>query len=350
MIKERLAHKWQLTGPVFPQTTLVIGWLLDYLEVQTLRYKLFFCAGRIYKADEQINMEKQTVATKLDPTELGANDTKDASNTNEGASELVRAETSGHIRVLKLNAPHRRNCLSLAMLGALQDAFDAAGNDANIRAIVLGAEGPVFCAGHDLKELTSHRAGADKGRAHFVEVMGKCAEVMQTIVRGPKPVIAAVQGTATAAGCQLVASTDLAVTVDHAKFCTPGVNIGLFCSTPMVALSRNVSRKRAMEMLLLGEMINAEDAAEYGLVNRVVKPEEMFAEAMAMAQKIAEKSPVTVAIGKQAFYNQLELGLSDAYDYAADVMVANMLERDAEEGIGAFIEKRAPVWGKGEQS
>ena len=258
--------------------------------------------------------------------------------------DLVDFEIHGKVAIVTLNNPRSRNCLSLAMMDCLQRRLDGLSKDPGICAIVLSAEGPAFCAGHDLKELTAHRSDDDKGRGHYAEVMGNCAALMQTIVRSPKPVIAAVRATATAAGCQLVASCDLAVASDQAKFCTPGVNIGLFCSTPMVALSRNISRKQAMEMLLLGEMVLAEDAKQFGLVNRVVPMGEVLDEARSMAEQIAKKSPVTVAIGKEAFYRQLELGLGEAYDYAADVMVANMLEPDAEEGIRAFIEKRPPVW------
>jgi len=194
------------------------------------------------------------------------------------------------------------------------------------------------------KELTAHRADADGGHAFYDETMRACSDLMQAIVSSPKPVIAAVQGVATAAGCQLVATCDLAVAASTATFATPGVNIGLFCSTPMVALSRNVSRKRAMEMLLLGEMLSAEDAASYGLVNRVVPPERVLDEAIAMARIIATKSPMTVAIGKEAFYRQIEQPLGEAYAYAASVMVENMMARDAAEGIGAFLEKRKPDW------
>ena len=204
--------------------------------------------------------------------------------------------------------------------------------------------GQGYCAGHDLKEMTARRQDEDRGRAFYEEVMHACAAMMQGIVKSPKPFIAAVHGTATAAGCQLVATCDLAVASQEAKFATPGVNIGLFCSTPMIALSRNVSRKQAMEMLLLGEMLDAEDAKAHGLVNRVVEPERVLEAAVAMGRQIAEKSPLTVAIGKEAFYRQLELPLSEAYDYAAGVMVKNMLTRDAEEGIGAFVEKRKPIW------
>jgi len=263
---------------------------------------------------------------------------------DSGSTGLVNAEQRDSVAILMLNDPERRNCLSLNMLARLQEEIDLASDNKAIHAVLLAANGPDFCAGHDLKELTAHREDEDGGRAHYVEVLGKCESVMQSIVHSPKPVIAAVSGTATAAGCQLVASCDLAVAGEAAKFCTPGVNIGLFCSTPMVALSRNVSRKQAMEMLLLGEMMEAETARQYGLVNRVVAEEHVFDEAFAIALQIAKKSPVTVAIGKEAFYRQLELGLSDAYDFASDVMVRNMLEADAEEGICAFIDKRPPVW------
>ncbi len=248
------------------------------------------------------------------------------------------------VAVVTLDRPAARNALSLAMLEALGAAMRDLGQDADVRAIVLSANGPAFCAGHDLKELTARRADADGGRAFYALTMRLCADVMQGIVKCPKPVIAAVHATATAAGCQLVATCDLAVASRRAKFCTPGVNIGLFCSTPMVALSRNVPRKRAMEMLLLGELLSAEDAADYGLVNRVVADGTAMDGALAFARQIAAKSPATVAVGKEAFYHQIEATLADAYDYAADVMVQNMMFEDAKEGIGAFIDKRKPDW------
>ncbi len=248
------------------------------------------------------------------------------------------------VAVLCLDRPDQRNSLSVALMASLRGELATLGNDPAISVIVLAAEGPVFCAGHDLKELTAHRSDPDGGGIFFAETMARCCELMQAIVGCPKPVIAAVQGLATAAGCQLVATCDLAVAEDDSRFATPGVNIGLFCSTPMVALSRNVPRKRAMEMLLLGEMMGAQEAAEYGLVNRVVAKGESFAAAMEMARTIASKSPLTVAIGKHAFYAQIEMPLADAYDYAAKVMVENMLKADAAEGIGAFLEKRTPVW------
>ncbi|MBO0741947.1 MAG: enoyl-CoA hydratase [Hyphomicrobiaceae bacterium] len=262
-----------------------------------------------------------------------------------GGGLKVERRASGLL--LTLARPEQRNSLSEAMLAALQAAIDDAAEDASVRSVVIAAKGKAFCAGHDLKELTAHRRDADGGRAYFELLMRQCAKLMRSIVRCPKPVIAAVQGTAQAAGCQLVATCDLAVAAEEATFCTPGVNIGLFCSTPMVALARNVSRKRAMEMLLLGELLPARQAADYGLVNRVVPANRVLGEALALAQAIASKPAVTLAIGKEAFYRQIEMGLGEAYDYAAGVMVQNMMHAESEEGIGAFIEKRTPVWPKG---
>ncbi len=270
--------------------------------------------------------------------------TSAAAKAKGSANVLLLDRPRAGVAVLKLDRPETRNSLSLAMIEALHVAIGDLAKDPSIAAIVLTGSGSVFSAGHDLKELTSHRADADRGIAFFEETMTRCSAMMQAIVACPKPVIAAVQGTATAAGCQLVATCDLAVAAESAKFATPGVNIGLFCSTPMVALSRNVSRKRAMEMLLLGEMISAKDAAEYGLVNRVVPDREVVETAVGLAAKIAAKSPVTVAIGKAAFYAQAEMGLSEAYAYASRVMVENMMARDAQEGISAFLEKRKPEW------
>jgi enoyl-CoA hydratase/carnithine racemase len=252
----------------------------------------------------------------------------------------------GAVLVVTMARPEKRNALSESMLRVLQSAFDAAARDDGVRAIVVTAKGPAFCAGHDLKEITAHRADPDQGRAYTDALMRACARLMRSIVTHPKPVIAAVQGIASAAGCQLVASCDLAVAADTAEFCTPGVNIGLFCSTPMVALSRNVPRKRAMEMLLLGEMLPAAAAAEYGLINKAVPAADVMSEALAYARRIASKPPVTVATGKEAFYRQIEMPLSEAYAYAAAVMVENMMHAESKEGIGAFIEKRAPDWSK----
>jgi enoyl-CoA hydratase/carnithine racemase len=257
---------------------------------------------------------------------------------------LVLRETNDAIAILTLNRAEARNSLSAAMIVALGEAFDAIGRDRAIRAVVLAANGPAFSAGHDLKEFAQRRSDPDHGRAFFMQVMTACSEVMQQIVRLPQPVIAAVHATATAAGCQLVASCDLAVASAAARFATPGVNIGLFCSTPMVALSRNVSRKHAMEMLLTGDLISAEDAARIGLVNRVVAAGSEREEALALARKIAAKSTHVVKIGKEAFYRQAELDLAAAYAYASNIMVENMLARDAEEGIAAFVEKRPPTW------
>ena len=255
---------------------------------------------------------------------------------------LLREDFSG-IAVLTLNRPQARNALSEAMLAALSDAFAAISRDRSVRAVVLAANGPAFCAGHDLKELTARRADPDRGRAYFTQIVESCSAMMQAIVRLPQPVIAAVHATATAAGCQLVASCDLAVAAARASFATPGVQIGLFCSTPMVALSRNVSPKHAMEMLLTGDMISAEDASRIGLVNRVVA-DGAREEALALARKIAAKSALTVKIGKEAFYRQLDMGLADAYAHATKVMIENMLVRDAAEGMSAFVEKRPAVW------
>lgn len=257
---------------------------------------------------------------------------------------LLRDLDSDGVLRLTLNDPSRRNALSEAMLTTLGKAFAEVAADPEVRVLVLAANGPAFCAGHDLKEMTAGRANPDRGRAYFKKVMTMCSGVMQGIVNCPKPVIAEVTGVATAAGCQLVASCDLAIAADTAQFSTPGVHIGLFCSTPMVALSRNVSDKHAMEMLLTGDMTPAPRAAEIGLINRAVAPEALHDATMELARKIASKSSMTLATGKRAYYAQRDMRLSDAYDYASGVMVENMLARDAEEGIGAFIQKRAPQW------
>ncbi|MHC5112601.1 MAG: enoyl-CoA hydratase [Planctomycetota bacterium] len=256
---------------------------------------------------------------------------------------LTEIEANGILR-LTLNDAGRRNALSEAMLTRLHDVLAEVSTEKGTRVVVLAANGPAFCAGHDLKELTAGRTAPDRGRAYFTKIMALCSGVMQSVVTCPKPVIAEVAGVATAAGCQLVASCDLAVAAETARFSTPGVNIGLFCSTPMVALSRNAANKHAMEMLLTGDMVSAARAAEIGLVNRVVPAEDLRDATMELAGKIAGKSSLTLAIGKRAFYEQRELALPQAYEYASKVMVENMLTRDAEEGIGAFIEKRAPKW------
>jgi enoyl-CoA hydratase/carnithine racemase len=259
-------------------------------------------------------------------------------------SSILSRETLGSIALLTLNRPAARNSLSEAMIAALHAALNEIGDDNSIRALVIAANGPAFSAGHDMKELTAHRSDPDRGRAYFAQIMNACSAMMQAVVHLPKPVIAAVQGMATAAGCQLVASCDLAVGSEAASFATPGVDIGLFCSTPMVALSRNVPRKQAMEMLLTGEPIPAARARDIGLVNHVVPVGTERDAAIALAQKVALKSAYTVKLGKTAFYRQAEMSLAEAYRYAAEVMTENMMARDAEEGIGAFIEKREPKW------
>jgi enoyl-CoA hydratase/carnithine racemase len=260
------------------------------------------------------------------------------------STDLLLHEDQGPVRVLTLNRPGARNSLSLALIAALNETITEAGRSDAVRAVVLTGAGPAFSSGHDLKELTARRKDADRGRAFYAETMRACSDMMLSIVTCPKPVIAAVNGIATAAGCQLVASCDLAVASVDARFATPGVNIGLFCSTPMVALSRNVSRKGAMEMLLLGEMVEASDALRLGLVNRVVEADRVVNEAVEFGRKIATKPSRTLKIGKEAFYKQLDMPLEDAYRYTANVMVENMLDAEAEEGIGAFLEKREPKW------
>jgi enoyl-CoA hydratase/carnithine racemase len=257
---------------------------------------------------------------------------------------LLLTAREGAVLILTLNRPEARNALSEGLMAALHVALDDAGRDPTVRVAIIAANGPAFCAGHDLKEMRPHWADGDRGRHYYERLMKQCSRLMQSIVRCPKPVIAEVQGIATAAGCQLVASCDLAVAAEGARFATPGVNIGLFCSTPMVALSRNVARKEAMEMLLTGDTIDTARAHAIGLVNRVVPAATLRAETLKLAQHIATKSRATIAIGKEAFYRQLEMPLAAAYDFASEVMTRNMLEADAEEGISAFIDKREPTW------
>ncbi len=259
-------------------------------------------------------------------------------------ASIVLREDHGGIATLVLNRPEARNSLSQGLIDTLSAALIEVAKDKSVRAVIIAANGPAFCAGHDMKEMTARRADADKGRAFFNHMFNTCAAMMQSIVRLPQPVIAAVQGPASAAGCQLVASCDLVVASSEARFATPGVNIGLFCSTPMVALSRNVSNKHAMEMLLTGEHADAQRAYEIGLINRVVDAGRERHEAIELANKITSKSAYVLKIGKEAFYKQRELGLAEAYRYTAEVMTENMLARDAVEGIGAFVEKRDPKW------
>ena len=265
-----------------------------------------------------------------------------AKNDIEG-SYLLEDVLNG-VATLTLNRPDARNCLSLDMISALHNAVDRLAVTPTVKVIIITANGPVFCAGHDLKQMTGARGDSDRGRAYFTTTLTACSAMMQAIIRCQKPVIAAVQGTATAAGCQLVATCDLAVASETAKFATPGVHIGLFCSTPMVALSRNIARKHAMEMLLTGDAVSAERALTWGLINKVTSPETLMDTAQHMASLITGKPISTVKIGKEAFYRQLEMPLSDAYNFAAQTMVENMLIRDAEEGIEAFLDKREPQW------
>jgi enoyl-CoA hydratase/carnithine racemase len=257
---------------------------------------------------------------------------------------VLLRQDDGPVAVLTLNRPAARNSLSEALLASLSTMFEAIKAENNVRAVVLAAEGPAFCAGHDLKELNSRRTDSDGGRAYFRHIINTCSAMMQQIVNLPQPVIAAVQGVASAAGSQLVATCDLAIASEKAGFATPGVDIGLFCSTPMVALSRNVPRKHAMQMLLTGETVPAELAAAMGLINEVVPAGQERARAIEIAHKIASKSSHVIGIGKATFYRQLELPLAEAYRYASEVMTENMMARDAEEGICAFIEKRDPTW------
>lgn len=257
---------------------------------------------------------------------------------------LLERNDTGAVAHLRMNAPDKLNALSDAMLAALQGEFDALAEDRSIRAIILSGEGKAFCAGHDLKEITAGRQAEDGGKAYFKDLFDRCARMMTSIQRLPQPVIAQVHGIATAAGCQLVASCDMAVAAEGTRFGVNGVNIGLFCSTPMVALTRNIPRKQAFEMLTTGQFIPATRAEALGLVNRVVPPESLAQETAALAGMVAEKLGAAVKIGKQAFYTQIGMPIDQAYDYTGEVMVQNMLYRDTAEGISAFLEKRPPDW------
>jgi len=257
---------------------------------------------------------------------------------------LLKDKIDNGILRLTLNNPKNQNTLSELMMDSLKKAFSDAATDQSIRVIILAANGAIFCAGHDLKEITEARKSQDSGTDYFKQLFDSCSELMQMIVSNPKPVIAEVDGIATAAGCQLVASCDLAIATNDSKFATPGVNIGLFCSTPMVALSRNVAKKHAMEMLLTGDMIDSKNAKAIGLINNHVSKDLLMEKTLSIANKIASKSAMTVKMGKQAFYIQSELELSEAYKYTSKIMVENMLKEDAKEGIDAFINKRNPKW------
>ena len=257
---------------------------------------------------------------------------------------ILERRGTGAIAHLQMNAPERLNALSDEMLAALQSEFDELRETAAVRAIVISGAGKAFCAGHDLKQMTAGRQNEDGGKAYFKDLFDRCATMMQSIRALPQPVIAQVHGIATAAGCQLVASCDLAVAAEGTRFGVNGVNIGLFCSTPMVALSRNIPRKKAFEMLTTGEFIEAEHAEKLGLINRVVSPDMLEIEAAKLAETIAAKLGAAVKIGKSAFYEQIDMPLSQAYEYTGDVMVENMLNRDTEEGIAALLDKRPPNW------
>jgi len=256
---------------------------------------------------------------------------------------LERNDTNG-VAHLNMNAPERLNALSDEMLAALQSQFDAIKEDASVRAVILSGSGKAFCAGHNLKEMTAERQAEDGGKAYFKDLFDRCATMMMSIQKLPQPVIAQVHGIATAAGCQLVATCDMAVAAEGTKFGVNGVNIGLFCSTPMVALSRNIPRKNAFEMLTTGKFIETEEAARLGLINRAVPHDQLESATRELAHTVASKLTAAVKVGKQAFYQQMELNVAEAYDYAGDVMVQNMLFRDTEEGIAAFLDKRPPSW------
>ena len=262
----------------------------------------------------------------------------------ENSNILITDKSSGGILRLVLNDLQHKNALSEIMINSLIDEINLASSDKSVKVIVIAAIGNVFCSGHDLKEITSARVNQDGGEKNFKELFTSCSNLMQLIINTPKPIIAEVNGVATAAGCQLVASCDLALASEDSRFATPGVNLGLFCSTPMVALSRNVSKKDAMAMLLTGDMISADKAKEIGLINDIYSTDDVTNQTMKLAQKIATKSSLTLATGKKAFYAQAEMNLSNAYEYTSKVMTDNLMRDDAKEGINAFIEKRDPDW------
>lgn len=260
------------------------------------------------------------------------------------AHPLVLRRDDDAVARLTMNQPASRNSLSMAMLEALRSELADIAADRTVRAVVLDGEGPAFCAGHDLKEMQAHRNDPDRGAAFYEALLDSCAQVMLAINALPQPVIAVVEGIATAAGCQLVAACDLAVAGEKARFCTPGVNLGLFCSTPGVAIARNLNPKAAMEMLLLGEMADAQTALRFGLVNRIVPAGEATTAALEMASQLAGRSAYSLSLGKQTYYAQAGLPLAEAYRVAGKAMAENMLAADAAEGIDAFLTKRPPVW------
>ena len=257
---------------------------------------------------------------------------------------LVKSELINKILHLTLNNQTDQNTLSEQMIGELDNKFKEASNDNKVKVIILSSTGKVFCAGHNLKDLNAKRSELDKGKNYYKKIFRSCSDLMKNIIENPKPIIASIDGIATAAGCQLIASCDLAYASNKAQFATPGVNIGLFCSTPMVALSRNVGKKAAMEMLLTGDLIDAKKALEIGLINNIFSSDDLMKKVFEQAEKISSKSMKTLKIGKKAFYKQREMSLEDAYNYTSQVMLENMLEKDSEEGINAFLEKRIPNW------
>lgn len=276
--------------------------------------------------------------------DTNANTTGHPTGDDDEGIVLLR-ENRGRVTILTLNRPHRRNGLSEKLLQALSTELADIAKSSKIEVLIITGAAPTFCAGHDLKDMAAHRADPDGGHAYYTRIMGLCSHVMQAIVNCPQPVIAAVNGTAAAAGCQLVATCDLALASETAHFTTPGVNVGLFCSTPMVAMARTMRRKHALEMALLGGVMPAMMAMQYGLINRVVPEEDVIQEAMRWAGMISTKSPYTIRRGKAAFYRQIEMPLAEAYEFAARVMVDDLMAGDAGEGIAAFLQKRAPHWG-----
>ena len=257
---------------------------------------------------------------------------------------LVKSELKNNILQITLNNPKQQNTLSETMIKQLDDKLQQGSRDNSVKIIILSSTGPVFCAGHNLKDLNSKRSESDKGKSYYEKIFKDCSALMINITNNSKPIIAVIDGIATAAGCQLIASCDLAYSSDKARFATPGVNIGLFCSTPMVPLSRNVSKKAAMEMLLTGDLINANKALQIGLINEVFSSDQLMQKVFEVAEKISSKSMKTLKIGKKAFYKQREMSLQEAYNFTSTVMVENMLNSDSEEGIKAFLDKRKPIW------
>ncbi|HZT50743.1 MAG TPA: enoyl-CoA hydratase [Stellaceae bacterium] len=260
-------------------------------------------------------------------------------STKDSAEPVLLRRDEDGVAWLTLNRPQARNALSIALMTALEDQIAAIGRDPSVKVVVIGGAGPAFCAGHDLREMR-----ANPGRQHYESLFQQCSRLMLSIVKLPKPVIARVHGIAAAAGCQLVATCDLAIAAEEARFAVNGINVGLFCSTPMVALSRAVGRKAALEMLFTGDMVEAARAQALGLVNRVVPAASLDEEVRGLARHLCSKLGLAVAIGKEAFYRQAELGLEEAYAYAGEVMTKNMLARETEAGIDAFLEKRPPPW------